>query len=48
MCVIDDGSIAIGEWQNDKLHGEALIFLPNVGVIQGAYTNGNPMKDNLL
>ncbi|KAL4468123.1 hypothetical protein ABPG72_019127, partial [Tetrahymena utriculariae] len=40
MAILDDGYIYIGYWHNDKVHGKALIFLPNIGVILANFSKG--------
>ncbi|EAR83780.2 MORN motif protein, partial (macronuclear) [Tetrahymena thermophila SB210] len=40
IAILDDGYIYIGYWHNDKVHGKALIFLPNIGVILANFSKG--------
>ncbi|KAL4431926.1 hypothetical protein ABPG74_012738 [Tetrahymena malaccensis] len=40
ITILDDGYIYIGYWHNDKVHGKALIFVPNIGVILANFSKG--------
>lgn len=40
IALFDEGIATICEYQNDKLHGKGLSFIPGIGIIGGEYLRG--------